>query len=387
VPADMVRHGEVLRLLEGVLTDATVVDLARQVLGDPAVAIDGWRVDPVDYDFGTPTTMGAVRIRGLTADARGWSVFVKVVQAFRYWPMLDMLPSGLRQRVLDSPLWRYEADLYASRVGELLPAGLRLPARHAVLDLGDDRVGIILEDVAIADVGWDERRFAQAARLIGRMAVRLTRADALPESASRVPGELSRLLYEISLQTLVLPALADRRTWAHPLMAAWQDTLQRDLSELAGRIPELLEQLNRLPQLMVHGDASPQNLLTPAGEPDTLVAIDWSLGGVAAVGDDLAQLLIGLAHAGQLPVGELTRVREIIIDAYLEGLAEEGYACDRRHVVYGLDGALAVRSAFTALPLDRLNEPRSDQIDGLLRDRLQLTRYLCDLGLALALAP
>jgi hypothetical protein len=52
-----------------------------------------------------------------------------------------------------------------------------------------------------------------------------------------------------------------------------------------------------------------------------------------------------------------------------------------------LDGALAIRSAFTALPLDRLNEPPSGQIDGLLRDRLQLTRYLCDLGLALALAP
>jgi hypothetical protein len=387
VSADMFRHAEVLRLLDGILTDAMVADLARGVLGDPAATVDRWWIDPVDYQFGTPITKGAVRVRGVAADARSWSVFVKVVQAFRHWPMIDIMPPSLRQGALDTPLWRYEADLYTSRASELLPAGLRLPALHAVLDLGDDRIGIIVEDVAIADVSWDDGRFAQAARLLARMAVRLTKGDALPASGSRVPGGLSRLLYEGSLQTAVLPALADDRTWAHPLLTAWQDTLQRDLAELASRIPALLEHLNRLPQLMVHGDASPQNLLIPAGEPDTIVAIDWSLGELAAAGHDLAQLLIGLAHAGQLPVADLARVRDIIIDAYLEGLAEEGYACDREQVAHGLDGALAIRSAFTALPLDRLNEPSTNELDNLLRNRLQLTRYLCDLGLAMPLAP
>jgi hypothetical protein len=63
-----------------------------------------------------------------------------------------------------------------------------------------------------------------------------------------------------------------------------------------------------------------------------------------------------------------------------EGLTEEGYAGDRREVACGLDGALAVRSAFTALPLDRLGEPSSDD---LIRNRLELTRYLCDIRLAL----
>jgi hypothetical protein len=33
-----------------------------------------------------------------------------------------------------------------------------------------------MEDVTVADVSWDDRRFTEAARLIGRMAVRLTRA-------------------------------------------------------------------------------------------------------------------------------------------------------------------------------------------------------------------
>ncbi len=360
-------------------TEDRVLDLARHALGDPEAALDGWRVDPVDYEFGTPTTKGAVRIRGRTADGRHWSVFVKVIQAFRNWPMLTMLPPDRQQQVLASSLWRYEADFYASPVGELLPPGLRRPVPYGVFDLGDDRFAIAMEDVAVADAGWDDHRFASAARLLGRMAVRLTRADALPASASREPGELSRLLYEFSLQTLIFPALAAPQTWAHPALAAWPDPLQRDLAVLAEHVPVLLEHLNRLPQLMVHGDASPQNLLIPAGAPDTLVAIDWSLGGVAAVGDDLAQLLIGLAHAGQLPVAELPRIREIIIIAYREGLAEEGFACERGQVAQGLDGALAVRSAFTALPLDRLDGLSDDVV----RQRLELTRYLCDLGLAL----
>jgi hypothetical protein len=42
-----------------------------------------------------------------------------------------------------------------------------------------------------------------------------------------------------------------------------------------------------------------------------------------------------------------------------------------------------VRSAFTALPLERLHEPMTEGLTRLVRDRLRLTRYLVDLGLAL----
>ena len=57
-----------------------------------------------------------------------------------------------------------------------------------------------------------------------------------------------------------------------------------------------------------HGDASPQNLLVPASEPDTFVVIDWSFHGPLAVGFDLGQLLIGLAHAGRLTADVLPDV-------------------------------------------------------------------------------
>src|SRR5688572_2339059 len=159
----MTRHAEVLQLLNGIVTDAVVAELAGQALADPDAVVSKWCADPVAYDFGTPTTKGAVRLRGIADDARHWSVFVKVIQAYRHWPLIGMVPADRRQRVLDSPLWRYEADVYTSQLGDLLPAGLRLPGVHAVLDLGDDRVGIILEDVETADTAWDDDRFAWAA--------------------------------------------------------------------------------------------------------------------------------------------------------------------------------------------------------------------------------
>lgn len=191
------------------------------------------------------------------------------------------------------------------------------------------------------------------------------------------------MFYSSRLRRAVLPALQSDATWAHPTMAAADRGLRSDMTELAGRIPAILDALTELPQLLMHGDASPQNLLVPADEPDTLVAIDWTLGGLAAAGDDLGQLLVGLAHAGLLDPTELPPLREIVVRGYTTGLAAEGTPVDEAVVRYGMDGGLVVRSALTALPLDRLAEPMTAELAELVAARLRLTRYLVDLGLAL----
>lgn len=194
---------------------------------------------------------------------------------------------------------------------------------------------------------------------------------------------MTELFYTTRLQVAVLPALADDRTWTHPLMSPADQNLRTDLDRLADRIPAVLDRLSRLPQLMIHGDASPQNLLVPADRPDTFVAIDWSMGGLAAVGDDLGQLVVGLAHAGLLDATELDKLREIVIDSYADGLSAESWSYDHADIRYGMDGGLLLRSALTALPLDRLHEPPTDDLAGLFAARLALTRHLVDLGLAM----
>src|SRR6478752_936254 len=78
---------------------ATVAGLARSVLQEPAATVAGWRVEPVDYDFGSPTTDGLFRILGaarIGGAERPWSAFVKQIRAYRHWPHFEILPADLR---------------------------------------------------------------------------------------------------------------------------------------------------------------------------------------------------------------------------------------------------------------------------------------------------
>lgn len=366
--------------------EQALVQVARALLADPRAPVDPWHAEPVPHDFGSPTTAGLFRLRGraLQAGPDGAAVFLKLIRSFRHWPVVAHLPPEQQQLALSSPLWRYEIELYARGLGDALPPGLRLPRVLAISELGDDVVALFLEDVEVDPTPWSESTFAHAAEVLGRMAARLTNADALPPMASRLPSEVTRLHYTSRLLLSALPALQSDAIWSHPLLAAFTaQELRRDLMALAGRIRAMLTELVRLPQVLMHGDASPQNLLVPVDEPGSFVAIDWTIGGLAAVGDDLGQLLVGLAHAGLLEVHELPGLHDVIVHSYTTGLAAEKLEVAEPDVRYGMDAGLVVRSAFTALPLDRLGEPVTDELAGLVESRLALTRYLVDVGLAL----
>jgi hypothetical protein len=308
------------------------------------------------------------------------------VRSFRHWPLLSTLPPDLQEQVLASPLWHYEADVYASDLAAVLPDGMRLPRLTAVADLLDDRMAIVMENVEVAAGPWDTARFARAAYLLGRLNARLTRHDALPASASRMPGFMTRLHYESRLQVADLPALADDRRWAHPLLAPHAG-LRADLQKLVPHLPGVVGRLAELPQVLIHGDYSPQNLLPPADEPETFVVIDWSLGGLAAVGDDLGQLLVGLAHAGDLAASDLPALHEVLVEAYADGLAAEDFPATTEQIRYGFDGGLLVRSTFSALPWDRLAGPHTGDLAALVEARVALTAYLCGLGLETVSSP
>jgi hypothetical protein len=353
---------------------AEIAALAQSVLHKPAATVADWRVEPVDYDFGSPTTDGLFRILGearVGGFGRPWSAFVKQIRSYRHWPLVEILPADLRAAAFAGDHWQYEADVYRSGLAGALPDGLRLPVVHRIVDLGDDRLAIVLEDVACSVDRWDDRRFATAATLLGRFAVRATRHDSLPSG-----------FYTGRLLPAAFPALAADALWRHPLLADAAG-VRRDLGELAGRVPAILDAVEPLPQLFGHGDASPQNLLVPADGSAAFVVIDWTLGGLAAVGDDLGQLLVGLAHAGELDVTRLPALHDILLSAYRAGLDAEGMPVDERLIRQGMDAGLVVRSAFTALPLERAHEPITDELTLLWRDRLGLTRYLVDLGLSL----
>ena len=329
----------------------------------------------VDYPHESPGTEGLARIRG-----DGWSAFVKVVRSFRHWPRWASLPDEAREMLGDASLWRLEVDLYRSDLGDVLPPGMRLPHLYGVVDLFDDRMLLLLEHIDVETSPWDRDRYARAGRLLGRLHVRMTTARGLPRRSTMRPAELVDNMYTTRLLPMALPALTDDATWRHPLLAG-QLELRADLLELARRLPDLVDVATRLPQVYGHGDATPHNLLVPRQSPDTFVVIDWAMASLAAAGDDLGQLLVGHAHDGVLASRDLPALHDLLVHAYLAGLAEEDWRLDEDTVRAGTDVGLAIRSAFTALPLERVGEPITDDLAALFADRIELTRYLVDLGL------
>lgn len=84
-------------------------------------------------------------------------------------------------------------------------------------------------------------------------------------------------------------------------------------------------------------------------------------------------------HAGLTPASDIARIDVAIFDAYLGGLADEGYAADPEDVRFGYLGSLFARSLFTALPTVELRGPDSDSLRRTVRERVVLTRAMLDL--------
>lgn len=376
-------------LLAWASPDATeLAAMVRDQLGRPNATVVNWWIEEVDYEIGTPVTARLTRVHGTARDGETvlrWSFFVKELQSFRHWPLFERLSAVVKDVERFDDRWRFELDVYESDLHHALPPGLRLPKVYAKYE-GDLRVVVWSENVEIARVDWDVPRYQRAARLLGQLSARLTRRDLYPASASRVPGEMTRLYVTTRLEAGAFAALFADPVWEHPLLSE-TGTLRADLERLAARVPELLDVLDTLPHTFMHGDASPQNLLVPKDDPQGFVVIDWTMAGLVAVGFDLGQLLVGHAHAGLLDADELPAIHDEIAVAHAQGLAMDGFPVDLDELRYGFDAQLVIRSAFTALPLDRLGEPPSDQLASLVEERLALTRYLVDLGLAIPEQP
>ena len=345
---------------------AVVSDIA----GHP-VAIATAAGEPVPYDSGSPATACLARLRGTTTDGTAWSVFVKVLQHPRHWPGLDRIPPPRRQEFCEQFPWRTELGAWDPAFTDRLPPGLRVPVLYRLAELPGDRLALWMEDVTVDDRPWTTPRFLHAARLLGAFAANRSDPDLLA-SSPHPPGYGLRRYYDGPVQ-YALKAIQDPRTWTHPALRR-HTALRNDLLDLASRSPRILKSLNDLPQSMGHGDASPQNLLIPADDPATIVAIDIAFPSPQAVGFDLGQLLIGLAHAGQLPVAALPGIHAGLAPAYAEGMRAGRHPATEADVYRGYVGSLTIRAAFTALPIHELGPASQDMID----QRADLTRFILD---------
>ncbi|GIH94963.1 phosphotransferase [Planobispora siamensis] len=355
-------------------TTAGLTELVRESLDDPMAEIARRHVEPVVHASSSLSTAGLHRVRGTTTDGRPWSFFVKSVHSARHWPMLATMPESLAADIVSTFPWRVDADVYLTPPP--LPDGLRLPRLYRIDDLGDDRLVMWMEDVQTVSTGWDLDRYRRAARLLGALAAM---RPVPPPREQGPPLDIGLHVFCTGVVRHFMSSLRDPAAWRHPLVAAHADDLLRaDLLALADRIDPLLAAVERLPHALAHGDASPQNLLVPADGSAEFVAVDWGWGSPTALGFDLGQLLVGLAHDGVVEPSDLPEIHAAIEPAY----AAEVDA-DPGTVSFGYAATLVLRSAWTALPVHDLDRQPTPELHELFRKRAGLARFIVDIGRSL----
>ena len=364
---------------------ATARAATGQVLERPSA-----RATPIDYQWDSVATAGLWRVDVSDDGAAAGTFFVKLVRHTRLWPGLSYIPTEeLRAEFIAYYPWHYELDIHESGIESVLPPGLRTPLLHGVVRPDADHMGLWWEFIDQRAQPWQIADYRLAARLLGQLAAR-RRAGAkanetLPEIARIGRDSALRFYTQSRVYSSVLPVLRAGQVWRHPVLAdalreAGDPGLPADMLALGDRLPRILDRLDALPQTYAHGDASPQNLLLPAGEPGTIAVIDWGFGTLLPVGFDLGQLLLGLAHAGEAGVGDLPAIDAAIFPAYLDGLAAENYPAEPDQVRVGYIGAMAARSALCAIPFELLTDEPSGGVQARLVERLRLTRVMLDLA-------
>lgn len=317
----------------------------RSALDVPDAELATWESTESGHRIENMTTRSLLHVRGTLTDGTPWRLFVKVLHPASQSPVWQLIPSEFQDAVERALDWRDEPRVYASGLDGELPPGLRLPRVHRI-DVDDSAITLWLEDVD--DHGcWDAARYAAAAHTLGAMAGRVSEARVRELGLGR--RDLA-FLFHGRVTHAVLPALQDPALWAAPELSEAQE-LRGALDRLADAAPALIARCDALPHGLGHGDASPANLLSPAG--DGLVAVDWSYGSAAPYGSDLAQLLAGRAVEGVASPGEPEDVRELALAPFLEGLASEGVEADPEGVELAWATHLLVRSGFSALVIER----------------------------------
>lgn len=328
------------------IDSAMLTGPVRAALDSQTADIRHWEYHAIRYINTEESNLGLYRFKGTARDGNEdhtWSMILKAVDA----PLHDTDPS----------YWNYHRrEIFAYEEGLLtaLPGGMAAPRCFGIHKYSNGVCWLWLEDISSpAGVRWSLTEYAQVARHLGQFNGAYLLDHPLPDfpwlSQHWMRGWLG--YYEASGRE-VLELLQNKHFWEHPVLRyAFSDSITGEVLRLWKRHDQLLTALDRLPQTFCHLDAYRPNLFLrqdSRGSTQT-VAVDWAFTGIAAVGEEIANLLGASLIWLECDAGEAKSLDEAVLSGYLDGLREAGWQGDPRVARLGYTASCALRWGIVGL--------------------------------------
>jgi hypothetical protein len=313
------------------LDTSILTPLVRKSLGSETIRLLDWGVRQLGGGIGNPVSVGLYRVEGHAQERDkplAWSIILKIIQSPAN---LGLVNIGEGDDLSHWNYWKREPLIYQSGFLETLPDGLSAPRCFGVIEQPGNIIWLWLEDIVDSDKGdWPLERYALAAHHLGQL-----NGMAIPAYAWLARRRLQDWLTLIPWKTF---------PWEHPQALKHYPNPERNpFRRLLADNERFLAALDRLPKTVCHGDTYPTNFMTrilPWGQRQ-IVALDWALAGVAPIGDDLGQLVLG----AQTNLKGVPRVEvdTALFENYLAGLRDSGCQDDARRIRFGYTASAALR--------------------------------------------
>jgi hypothetical protein len=259
--------------------------------------------------------------------------------------------------------WPYrEMELYRSGMLEKLADGIRAPRYFGDVVRDDGSVWVWLEDITDGiQPPWPTERYGVIARQLGQYNGSFLSDRPLPD-ASYLSRNWMRDWVELSGRALEV-FLADADLARKAII--YTPEVLDGFARLWSHRHALYDEMAHLPQTFCHLDAFSRNIFvreTP-GEPDDTILIDWSYAGIGTLGEDLVPLVGASVAFLDAPVSDLTRLSEVALGAYIDGLKDAGWRGDAAAVRRVFYAAMGLRYGIGPMRfmLFAITDPAGDQ--------------------------
>jgi hypothetical protein len=275
--------------------------------------------------------------------------------------------------------WKRELEVYRSGALDRAPAELRAPRMIGYRDdVNASRLWLEWIEGGHGDA-WHHDRLVLAARHLARFGAAWLDSGP-PEVAVRInPRFLSAWL---ETRAPAVEWIKDPIAWRQAAIAdQFPSGTSDQLLALWERRDSLLAALERMPRTFSHLDAHPSNLFDRSGNT---IAIDWGHAGPAAIGEELAQLILDRL----LRFGDVESVEQLERDAfnaYVEEIDGDRHQIRRAYAIHAVlhwvfNVGFVLRNASNTTERNRYEARMRSRFPDLVRACARRTDYLLRLA-------